>query len=73
MEFSGNRRCSAFALAPCDRHAAFVEPHDYTIHVDEWLTDTRKYINSLNNHVEQRTTPSDTLAGFPSLPKRLPN
>jgi hypothetical protein len=75
MEIFSSRGCitEPVAPAPRDHHAVFVEPHSYTIHVDKWLTDTRKYIDSLNNHVGQCTTPADALVGFPDLPKRLPN
>src|SRR5712691_5390413 len=41
-------------LAPCDHHTVFVKPHSYAVYVDERLSDTREYVNSLNNHVDQR-------------------
>jgi hypothetical protein len=67
------RICIAADLTPCDLHTVFVEPHSYAIHVDDRLTATREYVDPLNSHVDQRTTPTDALVGFPSLPKRLPN
>lgn len=69
MEISSSRGCITVAPAPRDHHAVFVEPHSYTIHVDKRLTDTRKYIDSLNNLVDQRTTPTNALVGFLELPK----
>ena len=59
-------------LAPYYLYAAFVESHSYAIYVDERLTGTREYFNSLDHRVDQRSTPTDALV-FPSLPKRLSN